>query len=171
MAHRVRRAPPLESLLRAPRAPALANERERAIAAFGRTVGAIFGTVWAIGLLLLLSWLNRVPALEALLWSTLSGAITGRTVHAIVQGWMRRWFGELRLELGPPDAPSLRKRVPRIARRYGYTLQHHALHGDRFVPRFGRTLLPVLRVHWSGPGAVVEGPRMVVRAIAAASAL
>ncbi len=156
-------APPLHQALRPPRDRRQDPEPlERRIRRTARWSGTAFGCAWAAVLAGFLLGMGRVPWLEALWWSTVAGLVMGRTMVAVVDRFLG-WLLEVRtLEVGPMDPPAFRRALRRRMARLGYTCRSPNLHTDLFEAPRAR-LRPPLRVAWSGPGAVLEGPRFVLR--------
>ncbi len=118
---------------------------------------ALFGTLWVLG---------RVPLPEAGLWSLLSGVVLWRTFTPGVRSILDHFLGETGIELGMRDPRATRVAVTKALARRGYDLQRSKLLADTFQARRWQGLNPAIRIAWSGPGAIVEGPRWLVRLVA-----
>lgn len=158
------RAPPLETHFPR-REPPQPTDRARARRRVARWAGAWTGALWAGMLLGLLAGMGRVPWLEAWMWSLASAAVLARTVQTGTHRVLDHLLAECTLELGPEDPQAFQHRARRRALRYGYELEAR-LQGDTFRPRRAPALFPALHIAWSGPGAVLQGPRFLVRSLA-----
>ena len=137
--------------------PAVA-QREAALW-LGGAAAAAWGAVLA-GVLL---GMGRVPWPESLMWSLASALVVLRSVQVGVRrllGWL---LAPCSLELGMSEPALLRRRLPGALARRGYRLDSRSLQRDTYWPARGIGLLPPLAVAWSGPGAIVTGPRWLVR--------
>ncbi len=145
--------------LRTPSVDHAAN-RDHAARLFSRWVGAI----WAGTLLGILLGLDRVPWLEAAIWSIVSGILVWRGVASTTRRSVAWLLGPAELQLSA--APRcLRDALPAAMVRRGFTARR-AGHTDIYTPRFLRHWIPPLRVTWNGAGASVLGPRLWVRVAA-----
>lgn len=153
------RAPSLEKA-KAPVDHVAARHRLAAVAA--RWVAALW---WGVLLGTLLG-LGRVPWPEALAWSCVSALVLWRTIVASLRGSLDYLLEETRIELGMRAPQDRRPAMVSAMARRGYQRHRHQIHLDIFRPRWMMSLLPRVRITWAGPGAVVEGPRILVRTIA-----
>ncbi len=128
--------------------------------------GLCLGWVWAFTLLATLARLDRVPLVEATLWSVLSGAVLWRTFYPAARSLLDHWLGEASIELGMRDPLATRAAVAVAMARRGYVLQRHRLLTEAYAPRRWPGLFPALHIAWSGPGGIVTGPRWLVRLVA-----
>ncbi len=157
------RAPPLQPAVRRPTDSVdHAAVRHR----LAVRVGLMVGGAWSITLFSTLWYLGRVPLLEAGLWSLLSGAVLWRTFAPGLRSILDHWLGDASIELGMRDPLTARATVHRAMLRRGYVLGRHRLSAETFRPRRWPGLNPALRIAWSGPGAIVDGPRWLVRIVA-----
>lgn len=159
------RAPPIDAVLRVPTdTDGAPDDRPRRRAA--AWIGLGTGLVWSGVLLGLLLGLGRVPWPETFLWSALSGLLVGRSAQ-VGSGRFLAWaLAPASVELGMQDPQEMRQRLAAALGRYGYRESRRSLQAERFAPSRLRDLLPPIRVAWSGPGAVVDGPRWLVRVAA-----
>lgn len=121
------------------------------------------GATWAGVLVGLLLGLGRVPWLEAVVWSLASGFVVFRSVQVALRRTLAWLLAPCMLELGMSDPPRMREALPRALQRRGYRLDRRSMQRDAYAPRRGEQVLPRLTVAWSGPGAIVTGPRWLVR--------
>lgn len=128
--------------------------------------GLIAGSSWSLALLATLWHLGRVPLLEATLWSLLSGTVLWRTVTPALRALLDHYLRPASIELGMRDPLGARVAVAKALQRRGYVLQRHRLTAETFKPRRWAGLNPCIRIAWSGPGAIVDGPRWLVRLVA-----
>ncbi len=129
-------------------------------------VGLCVGGAWSATLFATLWALGRVPLLEASLWSLFSGVLVWRTFAPGLRSILEHWLGHASIELGMRNPPAARIAITAALARRGYTLRRSKLLADAFKPSRWPGLNPELRIAWSGPGAIVEGPRWLVRLVA-----
>lgn len=154
------RAPPLEVDRRRPADPVDHAHNWRTLAT---RISLWAGAVWAGALFGTLRGLDRVPWPEALLWSLISGILVWRTIRAGAGRSFQRLLGPTTIELGVSQPQVFREALDAALVRRGYRRCSHRIHVDRYAPVWGVRVLPPLRIAWSGPGAVIEGPRWLVR--------
>lgn len=158
------RAPPLAEVLRTPAAAPTADDRSRNERWAALWTGGALGLAWAVTLWTLLMDMDRVPWLEATLWSLASGLVLGRGIQAAARRLLRHWLGVCHIELGPQDLTRFRQRLPRALRFTGYVQHHGNLAAETYRhPATG--LVAPLTIRWAGAGARIQGPRWVVRRV------
>jgi hypothetical protein len=154
------RAPPLSAPTTSVQTPTVTRHRPAsrlAMALASMWLGVLFGTLLGLG---------RVPWPEALAWSCISAIIVWRGLATTLRSTFDHLLASVTIELGMGDPQARRGVMVKALHRRGYNRASNSLHADRFTSTRFPGLLPPVKIAWSGPGAIVEGPRLLVRLIA-----